>query len=60
MAYINVEWNAQRMWGDGSNGYWGDSRLEANRTLHDLWLAEIGGATWLNGSADLFGKLGAP
>jgi hypothetical protein len=60
VAYINVEWNAQLIWGNGSNGYWGDSRIEANHTLRELWLAEIGGSAWLHGSADLFSKLGAP
>lgn len=30
-AYINVNWDAQSRWGEPHNeGYWGDSRLEAN------------------------------
>lgn len=33
LAYINVNWDGQPMWGppyDGNDSYWGDSRLEAN------------------------------
>ncbi len=31
LAYINVDWNSQPMWGPPyTSGYWGDSRLEAN------------------------------
>ena len=31
LAYINVDWDSQPMWGPPyANGFWGDSRLEAN------------------------------
>ena len=57
VAYINVEWNAQEMWGAGSALYWGDSRIEANALLHERWLAEIRSASWLHGSPNLFEAL---
>ena len=31
LAYINADWDSQAMWGPPyANGFWGDSRLEAN------------------------------
>ncbi|MEL0153092.1 MAG: glycosyl hydrolase, partial [Halieaceae bacterium] len=34
LAYINVRWQDQAMWGPPySSGYWGDSRLEANTVI---------------------------
>ena len=31
LAYINVNWDAQPMWGPPYNGgFWGDTRLENN------------------------------
>lgn len=57
VAYINVEWNAQQMWGDGSSLFWGDSRIEANSLIHDRWLTEIRSDAWLHGGPDLFDTL---
>jgi beta-mannanase len=37
VTYINANWNAQSMWASGANGYWGDSRVEANTTIKALW-----------------------
>jgi len=34
LAYINVDWDAQSMWGEPyESGYWGDSRVETNQEL---------------------------
>ena len=58
VAYINVDWKNQPMWGaNGSNGYWGDSRLQMNEIIKTNWLAEIEQPFWLHGSADLFDTL---
>ena len=60
VAYINAEWNAQQMWGSGANGYWGDSRVEANALVQGRWLAEIRKELWLHGGPDLFSLLIRP
>jgi hypothetical protein len=57
LAYINVEWNAQEMWGAGSALYWGDSRVEANALIRERWLAETGTDSWLHGGPQLFDAL---
>lgn len=58
-AYINCNWDAQTKWGPPYNeGYWGDSRVEANADLRTKWLAEINSSFWLQGSASLFSQLG--
>ena len=34
LAYINVHWDSQAMWGPPyESGYWGDTRLEVNPEL---------------------------
>ena len=59
VAYINCDWNEQDMWRPGgTNGYWGDTRVQANDDIKARWLAEIGDPLWLHGSLDLFQKLG--
>ena len=59
VAYINVDWHSQAMWGpDGGNGYWGDSRVQVNDTIRERWLAEIGTPFWLHGTPGLFETLG--
>ena len=55
VAYINVDWDSQPMWQDGT---WGDSRVQANDTIKALWLSEIQGELWLHASPDLFALLG--
>jgi hypothetical protein len=39
---------------DGSNGYWGDSRTQANAHIKERWLNEIDTAFWLHGSEQPF------
>lgn len=61
VAYINADWDSQSMWGPPyQNGYWGDSRVEANQAILDGWLNEIGKDAWLQGGADLFETLDYP
>jgi hypothetical protein len=55
VAYINVDWDSQAMWHDQG---WGDSRVEANETVRELWLTEVQIDFWLKASPDLFEQLG--
>ena len=58
LAYINADWNSQPMWCPScGNGYWGDTRIEANDYVENLWLAEVTGGDWLNASPTLFDTL---
>ncbi|WP_328473281.1 hypothetical protein OHA21_12090 [Actinoplanes sp. NBC_00393] len=45
IAYINTNWNAQSMWncqpGACANGYWGDSRIQADPLILARFRAEI-------------------
>lgn len=42
VAYINVDWDAQPMWGPPySGGYWGDSRLQASPAIAFAWSRAI-------------------
>ncbi|MCP3995877.1 MAG: hypothetical protein GY722_12560 [bacterium] len=59
VGYINADWDAQLMWRvSAGNGYWGDSRVQANEVILDRWLNEIGQPFWLHGSSDLSELLG--
>ncbi|MFG2821567.1 endo-1,3-beta-xylanase [Kitasatospora sp. NPDC048365] len=59
-AYINTNWDSQTLWqcADGaqaggpgcSNGYWGDSRVQADPTVLADYLAELRGSSWVNGT----------
>lgn len=45
LAYINADWDSQAMWGPPyANGFWGDSRVEANEELAARFTAAI--ETW--------------
>ena len=38
VAYINTNWDSQPMWGAPyHNGYWGDSRVQANELILERW-----------------------
>ena len=40
------------MWGPPyKDGYWGDSRIEANATIRKKWLAEIRKPVWIHESS---------
>ena len=42
LAYINVDWDSQPMWGPPyDNGFWGDSRLEANAAIAERFNAAV-------------------
>jgi hypothetical protein len=59
VAYINTNWDSQPMWGPPyQNGYWGDSRVQANDLILDHWLAELIQPTWLMASRSLYNLLG--
>ncbi|GLS27211.1 glycoside hydrolase family 26 protein [Marinibactrum halimedae] len=60
VAYINADWDSQGKWASPYNeGYWGDSRVETNNTIQNLWVNEISGSDWLNASPGLFELLGS-
>ena len=60
VAYINVNWDSQPMWGPPHRqGYWGDSRVEANDFIKEKWMGEIAGESWLKASPSLFHGLQA-
>ncbi|MEO1554683.1 MAG: hypothetical protein AAFR82_12205, partial [Pseudomonadota bacterium] len=45
LAYINVDWDSQPMWGPPyGNGFWGDSRLQANAEIAERFNAAL--ETW--------------
>lgn len=59
-AYINTNWDAQAQWQCNgapagqpgcSNGYWGDSRVQADSTILSRWIAEIRKSQYVNGAA---------
>jgi hypothetical protein len=45
LAYINVDWDSQPMWGPPyENGFWGDTRLETNPVIAERFNEAI--ANW--------------
>jgi len=59
VAYINANWDAQLMWGYPYwQGYWGDSRVEANDYLKTKWLETTSQQRWMHASPSLFSELG--
>ncbi len=58
VSYINANWNAQGLWAPPySQGYWGDTRVQANTTISTNWKNELNTPFWLHGSTSLFGQL---
>ncbi len=59
VAYINADWQSQPQWKfpDAGQGFWGDTRIEANSYISQKWNAEITSGFWLNGSSDMLSKL---
>lgn len=48
VSYIDANWNAQPMWGPPyQNGYFGDSRVQANPDVLAGWLAQTGRDAWV-------------
>lgn len=57
VTYINANWNAQSMWAAPySQGYWGDSRVQANSVILNNWSSATSG--YLKASSTLFSNLG--
>ncbi|MDI1462047.1 carbohydrate-binding protein [Catellatospora sp. KI3] len=58
VAYINTNWDSQTMWqctgsagtAGCANGYWGDSRIQADATIKSRFLSELRNARWVNGT----------
>jgi hypothetical protein len=47
-TYIDADWNVQPMWAAPyTNGYWGDTRVQANAALLGMWTGELGDAMWM-------------
>jgi beta-mannanase/regulation of enolase protein 1 (concanavalin A-like superfamily) len=58
VSYINANWNAQGLWAPPYlQGYWGDTRVQANATISANWKNEINTSFWLNGGPTLFSQL---
>ncbi len=48
VTYINADWDAQGMWGPPyANGYFGDSRVQANATVLARWRQALSAAHWV-------------
>jgi hypothetical protein len=47
VAYIDADWNGQAMWKNPANGYWGDSRVQQNSIIEQMWTSELSGAAWV-------------
>ena len=58
VAFINADWDSQDLWdAPYEQGYWGDTRVQANGTILNNWLSEIQNGEWLNASPELFDVL---
>lgn len=61
VAYINANWDEQPLWGaPWKEGYWGDTRVEANDYVLEQWLKTVNQENWLHSSDQLFELLGYP
>lgn len=50
VAYINCHWDSQPMWGPPyKNGFWGDTRIETNKTISQHWQKELQNPYWVHG-----------
>ena len=60
VSYINADWDTQGLWAPPySQGFWGDTRVEANGTITNNWNNELNDTGfWINGSSSLFQSLG--
>ncbi len=59
VAYINCDWQSQPQWKfpDANNGFWGDTRIEANNYITSQWKKEIAKPFWLHGGPNLLSQL---
>ncbi|WP_299434448.1 glycosyl hydrolase [uncultured Aquimarina sp.] len=60
VAYINADWQSQAQWRwpDAGNGFWGDTRIEANTTIANNWSTYINNGNFLHGGPNLLSDLG--
>ncbi|MCJ8321529.1 MAG: Ig-like domain-containing protein [Colwellia sp.] len=63
ITYINADWDSQTRWnptdGVGSpEGYWGDSRVQANEVIKQRWLETTNNEQFHQASNELFDLLG--
>ncbi len=60
VAYINADWQSQPQWKwpDANNGFWGDTRIEANNTIANNWNSYINNGNFLHGGPNLLSDLG--
>lgn len=63
ITYINANWDEQPRWDPtdgiyGPEGYWGDSRVQANATIKQRWLNKIGTSDFHQAKPELFDILG--
>ncbi|GAA4271212.1 hypothetical protein GCM10022258_05050 [Aquimarina gracilis] len=60
VAYINANWQSQPQWRwpDAGNGFWGDTRIEANTTISNNWNNYINNGNFLHGGPNLLNDLG--
>jgi hypothetical protein len=48
VSYIDANWDDARQWGPPyQNGYFGDSRVQANAQIEQRWLTELADPLWL-------------
>ncbi len=62
ITYINANWDAQPRWNPndgvfGPEGYWGDSRVQANNTILTRWENATDGSDFIRAGASLFDDL---
>lgn len=49
LAYININWDSQDLWDSPyEQGYWGDSRVQKNKTIMQRWNQEMGKPGWVH------------
>ncbi len=57
--FINADWDSQPMWASPyRNGYWGDSRVQANDVILASWQQGMKQPAWLQAGPDLFEQPG--
>lgn len=48
VVYINADWELASLWADPyDNGYWGDSRVQANEEITRRWLDVVDDERWI-------------
>lgn len=58
VAYINTSWKTQQMWNTGENGFWGDSRIQADAYIKEKFVKELSNEShWLLSSPEFMSKI---